>query len=220
MVRSLLTTRSVDNEAEYGVDCMHGDIECAGNAHQLCLQANLDLKAWFSVIACMNYGKFPGTIGTLATTRKCVETNGVDYWRSGVGPCIEGQKRDRQSRHAQLVGARLGWGGEVLPQAPLLDAEGELDEDMEPEPLSKEARQRLRESVQRTAADGVQKSCTIRIDSTVKKGGRRECVVDGGVWRGCDDGHSPSDFVRVIEEEFKHLADDMIDERESWPMYP
>lgn len=198
---------------------MHGDLECAGNAHQLCLQANLDLKAWYSVIACMNYGKFPGSVGTLATTRKCVETNGVDYWRSGVGPCIEGQKRDRQSRHAQKVSQALGWGGEVKPQMPLLDEDGEpLDE--EPEPLSKEARQRLRESVQKTKKDGVEKSCTIRIDSTVKRGGLRECIVDGGVWRGCDDGHSPSDFVRVIEEEYEHLVDEMIDTKERWIMWP
>lgn len=198
---------------------MHGDIECAGNAHQLCLQANLDLKEWFGVVTCMNYGKFPGTVGTISTTRKCVETNGVDYWRSGVGPCIEGQKRDRQSRHAQNVARALQEGGEVLPQAPMLDEDGE-PENMQPEPLSKEARQRLRESVQKTKNDGVAKSCTIRIDSTIRRGGVRQCVVDGGVWKGCDDGHSPSDFVRVIEEEFKNLVDQMIDEKEAWHMYP
>lgn len=168
----------------------------------------------------MNWGKFPGAVGAIAHTRKCVETNGMDYWRSGVGPCIEGHKRDRQSRHAQRVAAALGWGGEQQPQLPLLDADEQLDDDMDPEPLSKEARQRLRDSVRRTKDAGVEKSCTIRIASTLKRGGLRECVVDGGVWKGCDDGHNPTDFVRVIEDEFRNLLVDVVAEKDAWHMYP
>lgn len=29
----------IDDEAQFGVDCMHGDLECAGNIQQLCARA-------------------------------------------------------------------------------------------------------------------------------------------------------------------------------------
>ena len=40
---------------------------------------------------CMNYGTFPGAIGTLDLAKRCAKTVGVDWEQSGVGRCIEGK---------------------------------------------------------------------------------------------------------------------------------
>lgn len=54
------------------------------------------------------------------------------------------------------------------------------------EGLAKEGYELLRDNVKETLATNITKSCTIRIDSTIAKGGQRGCQVDGGVWTGCD----------------------------------
>ncbi len=80
----------------------------------------------------------------------------------------------------------------------------------------------LLRDVKKTQDSGVAKSCTIEIGSTLVKGGKRVCLVDGGVWTGCNvsdlhddtvrcgadlrqDGHTAADFVRVIEAEWANL---------------
>jgi len=185
---------------------MHGDIECAGNAHQLCLAEHLDLKQFYASLSCMNFGSFPGAIGTVALTRKCAETNGVDWWQSGVGRCIQGQRAEREGRAARRLASREWNVQEAYPAVFDVD-----DEDAELEYLAHEARRLLRQSVRRTHKAEVTKSCTIDIASTIKHDRRRRCIVDGGVWKGCDDGHAPADFVRVIEKEWKALNDLEID---------
>ncbi|KAI9638194.1 uncharacterized protein MKK02DRAFT_22219 [Dioszegia hungarica] len=67
-----------------------------------------------------------------------------------------------------------------------------------------EAEALLQNNLAQTIADGVTMSCTISIDSTIMRGARR-CTVDGGMWSGCNDGHTAADFVRVIQEEWRHL---------------
>lgn len=180
---------------------MHGDIECAGNAHQLCLAHYLYLRPFYASLACMNYGDFPGNIGSVAFTRKCAEQNGIDWWKSGVGRCIEGRNAERQGRAAQRFIKAKGKGKEKYPEY------FDVDEEESPEYLGRQGRRLLRESIQRTKEAGVTKSCTIDITSTIKHEGKRRCIVDGGVWKGCDDGHTPADFVRVIEKEWKNLQD-------------
>jgi hypothetical protein len=54
------------------------------------------------------------------------------------------------------------------------------------EGLAREGYELLWDSVDRTFKENVTKSCTIRIDSKIVKGGKRVCQVDGGVWTGCD----------------------------------
>lgn len=51
--------------------------------------------------------------------------------------------------------------------------------------LKKEAKELFRKNVESTIRANVSRSCTIRIGSTIKHG-YRQCVVDGGVWKGCD----------------------------------
>jgi hypothetical protein len=179
---------------------MHGDIECAGNAHQLCLEKHLDLVEFYGTLSCMNYGNFPGSIGSVALTRKCAETSGVNWWRSGVGRCIQGQRAEREGLAAQRFVQQSHAGKEVLPED--FDVE---DEEAPLEHLGREARRLLHHSIKRTHKADVTKSCTIDIVSTIKHDLRRRCIVDGGVWKGCDDGHTPADFARVIEKEWRSL---------------
>ncbi|KXL50890.1 hypothetical protein M433DRAFT_60986 [Acidomyces richmondensis BFW] len=51
---------------------------------------------------------------------------------------------------------------------------------------------RLRESFNRSAAAGVTKSCTVRLN------GQTRCIRDGGKWSNCDAGHDPEDLVKDI----------------------
>ncbi|KLT38614.1 hypothetical protein CC85DRAFT_289362 [Cutaneotrichosporon oleaginosum] len=193
----------IDKNAPYGVECMHGDLECAGNAHQLCVRAHAPLDKFYATLSCMNYGNFPGSIGTVALTKRCATTAGIDWWRSGVGSCIEGKDAEKAGRLAE----REAWltGTEIeLPSLPDLDELDEWAEAADLDHLDEEGQKRLRDSVKHTIKEGVTKSCTIRIASTLKHA-PRECVVDGGVWKGCDDGHAASDFARVIRQEWDNL---------------
>jgi hypothetical protein len=61
------------------------------------------------------------------------------------------------------------------------------------EGLAKEGYELLMDNVEQTLEANVSRSCTIRIDSTIAKGGVRNCQVDGGVWTGCDVSSSLTD---------------------------
>ena len=50
----------------------------------------------------------------------------------------------------------------------------------------------LRDSVNRTALAGVQRSCTIRLNNGIR------CIRDGGEWKDCDGGSTPEDLVRDV----------------------
>ena len=179
---------------------MHGDLECSGNAHQLCMNAHLALPQFYGALSCMNYGRFPGAIGTLSLARRCVETAGGQWWETGLGRCIQGREAERQFRIARRERIR-----EIQPPVWAMETEADEDEwEAKPEYLGKQARRRLRRSVQLTKKRGVTKSCTIHIESTLKTS-PRTCIVDGGVWKGCDDGHEAADFVRVINKEWDEL---------------
>ncbi len=196
-----VTEASIDKKAPYGVECMHGDLECAGNAHQLCVRAHAPLDKFYATLSCMNYANFPGAIGTVALTKRCATTAGIDWWRSGVGACIEGKEAQLAGREAEREAWLMGIPEELPPVPEWVD---EWAEAAELDHLAEEGRRRLRDSVKRTSKEGVTKSCTIRIASTLKHT-PRECMVDGGAWKGCDDGHAASDFARVIRQEWDNL---------------
>jgi len=52
--------------------------------------------------------------------------------------------------------------------------------------------QLLKESVLRTKAANVSKSCTVRLDGEVR------CIRDGGEWSDCEGGSKPVDLVRDV----------------------
>ncbi|WWC86469.1 uncharacterized protein L201_001346 [Kwoniella dendrophila CBS 6074] len=168
-----------------GVTCKHGLEECIGNAQQLCLLNHLPIDKSYSIIQCQNYpSSFPRDIGNLDSLKKCVDTvGGVDWEKSGLAKCIEGKS------HSTTI------------------TNNDDKEDKEKiKHLGKEAKKLLKKNINQTYEKEIKTSCTIDIDSTISgKQGRRRCIVDGGIWKGCDDGHTAQDFIRVIEEEHKNL---------------
>ncbi|WVF70275.1 hypothetical protein IAT40_005064 [Kwoniella sp. CBS 6097] len=182
-----------------GVTCKHGPLECLGNAHQLCLFNHLPVSKFSAVLDCQNYpSSFPGNIGTIESVKGCVDTVGVDWVNSGVGACIEGKTKTKSHTEG------LPFVEETFDGETNTDEHQQSHEEKEPK-LGEEAQQLLKESIRSTNEKGISTSCTIDIASTIVKGGQRRCVVDSGVWRGCDDGHTAQDFVRVIEAEYKNL---------------
>lgn len=130
---SMSNTDGRRNDSEpLGYSCKHGELECAGNAHQLCLQKYLSTPVFYANLLCQNRDYVD--VGKLSLTKQCA---GVDWNR--IGKCIQ-----------------------------------------------EESQQLLKENVKHTAKNNVQTSCTIDIHSTLVDGGLRRCVVDGGIWRGCN----------------------------------
>ncbi|KAL1311778.1 hypothetical protein AAFC00_001862 [Neodothiora populina] len=59
----------------------------------------------------------------------------------------------------------------------------------------------LRKSIQRSADNGVTKSCTVRVDDKVY------CIRDGGKWTDCENGSEPKDLVdEILERRWQHTA--------------
>jgi hypothetical protein len=56
----------------------------------------------------------------------------------------------------------------------------------------------LQESVVNSEALGISKSCTILIN------GRQVCIHDG-IWKECEAGHTPNDFIRQINTEYERI---------------
>lgn len=99
---------SPDSRATYGVECKHGDIECAGNIHQLCVQEHVrtsvsnetmpphkeaqgdrsTLPAVWNFIQAQNYYE-PRRIGELEYAKRCAVAAGIDWDESGVSRCVE-----------------------------------------------------------------------------------------------------------------------------------
>ncbi|KIR59148.1 hypothetical protein I314_05132 [Cryptococcus bacillisporus CA1873] len=171
---------ALNSSLPLGVDVKHGPTEAYGNAHQLCLYHHLPLTEFWAAVECMNFpSSFPKDIGKVGFTKQCAETVGVDWWGSGVGKCVEGKR-----------------------------GKGKGKKDKKDYRVGKEGRKLLVENIRETEETGITTSCTIEIDSTLVSEGKRTCVVDGGVWKGCDDGHTAADFVRVIDAEWENLKKD------------
>ena len=99
--------RSPSKRAKFGVQCMHGDVECRGNIHQLCVQhtippvytttaptTNDDGIAMhvnfpaMSFVSAQNYYD-PRKIGQEDYAKTNLRAVGYDWEESGVGKCVE-----------------------------------------------------------------------------------------------------------------------------------
>ncbi|KAI5455118.1 hypothetical protein NCC49_002389 [Naganishia albida] len=170
-----------DAKETYGVRCMHGDRECAGNIHQLCMQrhtfnstfsppsstadepyiSSSSLPPYWSFTLAQNFIDSSRT-GDLDYAKQCAKAVGVNWEESGVAGCVgEAGANDATS------------GG-------------------------KEGQALLLESVERLIDLDVTKSCTILLEGKIR------CVHDGS-WKNCDDGHEILDFVHSIDREYERL---------------
>ncbi|EMD40824.1 hypothetical protein CERSUDRAFT_111406 [Gelatoporia subvermispora B] len=150
------------SEPDFGVTCMHGAEECAGNVQELCAMKYTSQNEWWEFVQCQNFhGR--DNVGLPETALKCANTAKIDWEGSGVGNCTG------------------------------VDGSGKAEEGVK----------LLQESVKTSQAIGIKKSCTIIIN------GKQVCIHDG-TWKDCENGHTVSDFVKQIEEEYQKLnGDDM-----------
>ncbi|KAJ7890809.1 hypothetical protein B0H13DRAFT_2234878 [Mycena leptocephala] len=65
-------------EADFGVTCMHGPGECAGNVQQLCAAKYASPSQWWEFVRCQN---------SKDVALQCAKTVGIDWETSGVGNC-------------------------------------------------------------------------------------------------------------------------------------
>lgn len=91
------------HQHKYGVECKHGDQECAANIQQLCVQHALDpqragddydlspsaaQKKWWNFIQCQNYAGL-SKIGDEDQARKCLNLVGGPRWeQDGIAACV------------------------------------------------------------------------------------------------------------------------------------
>ncbi|GLB33799.1 putative gamma interferon inducible lysosomal thiol reductase (GILT) [Lyophyllum shimeji] len=73
-------------EPEFGVRCMHGPEECAGNVQQLCVRRHEPFAVWWQFVQCQNY-EGRNKIGNPDITLKCAKTVGIDWENSRAGRC-------------------------------------------------------------------------------------------------------------------------------------
>jgi len=73
------------SEPVFGVKCLHGPQECAGNVQQLCV-AKYSPSNWWEFVLCQNYhGK--QKIGQPGLAVKCAAAFNIDWKDSKVGEC-------------------------------------------------------------------------------------------------------------------------------------
>ncbi|KAH9918211.1 uncharacterized protein BXZ73DRAFT_53124 [Epithele typhae] len=71
---------------DWGVDCKHGALECAGNVQELCAIAHAPFEQWWNFVHCQNFeGRYQ--VGRPETALKCAKAAGLDWENGGVGAC-------------------------------------------------------------------------------------------------------------------------------------
>lgn len=87
LINWMLTTQSIDeSEPTFGVRCLHGSKECAGNVQQLCVKRYATFQIWWSFLRCQNAaGK--EKVGSRHLALACAKRIGLRWEESGVGSC-------------------------------------------------------------------------------------------------------------------------------------
>ncbi|OCH92875.1 hypothetical protein OBBRIDRAFT_750437 [Obba rivulosa] len=103
------------SEPDFGVTCMHGPEECAGNVHELCAMKYAPQTQWWEFVQCQNF-QGRGHVGLPDTAFKCANSANIDWEESGVGDCAgldgsgkgdEGVKLLQESvKNSQLIGIK------------------------------------------------------------------------------------------------------------------
>lgn len=74
------------SEPLYGVTCMHGQEECAGNVQELCAAKYHPTSEWWSFVQCQNF-QGRDNIGTPETALNCANAAGIDWENGKAGQC-------------------------------------------------------------------------------------------------------------------------------------
>jgi hypothetical protein len=75
------------SEPDFGVTCLHGPGECAGNVQELCAIKYTPLSTWWKFVQCQNaLGRYE--VGKPEVALKCAKEVDLDWEFSGVGGCV------------------------------------------------------------------------------------------------------------------------------------
>ncbi|KAH7929437.1 hypothetical protein BV22DRAFT_1002700 [Leucogyrophana mollusca] len=77
------------SEPVFGVSCLHGEEECAGNVQELCVAKYHPTSIWWPFVQCQNF-QGRDKIGTPETALSCANAAGID-WESGEAAQCAGQ---------------------------------------------------------------------------------------------------------------------------------
>ncbi|KAF8165355.1 hypothetical protein B0H34DRAFT_234914 [Crassisporium funariophilum] len=84
---SLIYVAKIDaSQPDFGVWCMHGPEECAGNVQQLCVHKYAPFSQWWEFVQCQNY-QGRDKIGGSDVALRCARNAGIDWETSGAGQC-------------------------------------------------------------------------------------------------------------------------------------
>jgi len=111
---SLVYVAKIDDSApDFGVSCMHGPEECAGNVQQLCVKQYAPFNNFWEFVKCQNY-QGRENVGTPEVALQCAKTAGIDWEVSGAGQCagLDGSGKASEGvallRTSTLLGHKLG----------------------------------------------------------------------------------------------------------------
>ncbi|KAI1795114.1 hypothetical protein LXA43DRAFT_1110669 [Ganoderma leucocontextum] len=92
------------SDPDFGVTCMHGQNECAGNVQELCAIKYAPFERWWEFVQCQNFqGRYE--VGKPATALKCANSAKLDWENSGDGKGEEGLSLLQQSvQETNLLG--------------------------------------------------------------------------------------------------------------------
>ncbi|KAF8195902.1 hypothetical protein K438DRAFT_1826711 [Mycena galopus ATCC 62051] len=100
-------------DTEFGVTCMHGPGECAGNVQQLCAAKYASPSAWWEFVQCQNsHGRFQ--VGIPELTLQCAQAAGIEWETGGMGRCagVDGSGKGKEGiellKESALLGKNLG----------------------------------------------------------------------------------------------------------------
>jgi Gamma interferon inducible lysosomal thiol reductase (GILT) len=98
----LMCHRLDPSESDFGVQCMHGPEECAGNVQQLCVAKYEPSSNWWEFVQCQNY-EGRDKIGSPDVTLKCARAAGIDWSTSQAGECAGLDGSGKGSEGAKLL---------------------------------------------------------------------------------------------------------------------
>ncbi|KAJ7068264.1 hypothetical protein C8F01DRAFT_979130, partial [Mycena amicta] len=94
------------SEPVFGVTCMHGPGECAGNVQQLCAAKYLPAN-WWNFVKCQNsHGRFQ--VGLPEVAVECGEAVGIEWERSQAGYCAGKDGRGTEGIELLKASAKRG----------------------------------------------------------------------------------------------------------------
>jgi len=78
--------RMNESDPHYGVTCMHGPEECAGNVQQLCAAKYEPFVRWWEFVQCQNQ-RGRTRVGKPEVALECAKAAGIHWQQSKTGEC-------------------------------------------------------------------------------------------------------------------------------------